>query len=137
MLRRLKMIVFFNKMRKLALNMYKDRKQTGELVTNANEKVSKNDVKDVLAGLYDKVKALIRLVDHYRKGDYKDISKQAIVLIIAGLLYFISPIDAVPDFIAGLGLIDDVAILTYVMKKLNDEIEGYMEWEEQQKVDTL
>ncbi len=31
--------------------------------------------------------------------------------IIGGLLYFISPIDAIPDFIPGIGFTDDLAVM--------------------------
>lgn len=34
------------------------------------------------------------------KGEYKDIPKGSIIMIIAGILYVVSPVDLVPDFIA-------------------------------------
>jgi len=43
-------------------------------------------------------------------------------LIIAGLLYFIAPIDAVLDFIPAVGLIDDVAVMTAVLTYLAKDL---------------
>jgi uncharacterized membrane protein YkvA (DUF1232 family) len=50
------------------------------------------------------------------------------VLIVAALLYLISPIDLVPDWIPVAGLLDDAGIaalvLDYVMKRMNDKRDG-------------
>lgn len=38
--------------------------------------------------------------------------------IVGALGYFIAPIDAVPDFIPGVGFADDLAVLVYVVKQV-------------------
>jgi len=45
------------------------------------------------------------------------------------LVYFISPIDAIPDFIPFLGWADDLTLLGYVIKTLKGEIGKYRAWE--------
>ena len=45
--------------------------------------------------------------------------------IIAALIYFIAPIDVIPDFIPGLGYIDDAFVIGYTIKGLKDLIEAY------------
>jgi uncharacterized membrane protein YkvA (DUF1232 family) len=47
------------------------------------------------------------------------------ILIGAALLYFITPIDLIPDFIPVIGLLDDAAVIAYVVYKLKDELEEY------------
>jgi len=47
------------------------------------------------------------------------------VLIVAGLLYFINPWDALPDFVPGLGYIDDIGVLSMVLAYLSKELTGY------------
>lgn len=42
----------------------------------------------------------------------KDVPKRVKVTIIGALAYFITPIDAIPDVIAGLGYTDDLGALT-------------------------
>ncbi|HTN94180.1 MAG TPA: DUF1232 domain-containing protein [Gallionella sp.] len=42
--------------------------------------------------------------------------------IVLGLLYFISPVDAVPDPIPGFGYTDDLAIILFLFKRLNKYI---------------
>lgn len=46
-------------------------------------------------------------------------------LVIAGLLYFISPIDLIPDFIPLVGYIDDAFVISLVLNSLAAEIERY------------
>jgi uncharacterized membrane protein YkvA (DUF1232 family) len=36
-------------------------------------------------------------------------------LLLAALAYFVTPIDAIPDFVAGLGFTDDAAVLAMVL----------------------
>lgn len=49
-------------------------------------------------------------------------AKGAKAIAIAALLYVVSPIDAIPDIIPGLGLIDDAGIVGLAIKMLMDEI---------------
>jgi len=66
------------------------------------------------------------------KGEYRAISKPALVAVVAGLLYFLSPLDAVPDWIPGLGFIDDLAVLSWVMRKWSTELQAFRRWKEAQ-----
>lgn len=52
-------------------------------------------------------------------------------LAIAGALaYVVFPIDIIPDFILGVGYIDDVFVVGMVMKSISDEIEQYKAYKE-------
>ena len=39
-----------------------------------------------------------------------------IILILLGLIYAVSPIDLVPDFLIGLGWIDDIVVIIFLWK---------------------
>jgi uncharacterized membrane protein YkvA (DUF1232 family) len=66
-----------------------------------------------------------QLWEHLNSGS---VSKTEKVLIIAALLYLISPVDFVPDWIPVAGLLDDAGIaalvLDYVLKRVGDKREG-------------
>jgi uncharacterized membrane protein YkvA (DUF1232 family) len=47
------------------------------------------------------------------------------VSVVAGLMYFLSPVDAIPDFIPVFGMLDDIAVLAWVMKSLSDELSAF------------
>lgn len=48
-------------------------------------------------------------------------------LILGGLLYFLLPMDATPDYIPFVGYIDDTLIIGWVIKRLASEIQRYRE----------
>ena len=66
------------------------------------------------------------------RGEYRAISPQALVAVVAGLLYFLSPIDAIPDWLPGFGFIDDLAVLGWVMRKWSAELEAFRVWKDAQ-----
>ena len=66
-----------------------------------------------------------QLWDYLNSGK---VSKTEKVLIVAALLYLISPVDFVPDWIPVAGLLDDAGIaalvLDYVLKHMDDKKAG-------------
>jgi uncharacterized membrane protein YkvA (DUF1232 family) len=123
---------YFNKMKEKANAVLESSTQTGELVTEAEKKSSQPD-KQGLSNLGSQVKALVRMVKSYKRGDYRDVSKKSLVLVVAGLLYFVSPIDAVPDFLIGAGLLDDATVLAFIFSTLSTEISAFQTWEEEKE----
>ena len=53
------------------------------------------------------------------------VDKKTYLMIAGALAYVVFPIDVIPDFILGVGFLDDAFILAYVMKQLSGEIEKY------------
>ena len=53
---------------------------------------------------------------------------QSIVIFVGALIYIISPIDLIPDYLIGLGQIDDAAILGLSLFFLEKELRKYEEW---------
>ncbi len=41
------------------------------------------------------------------------------------MIYVVTPFDIVPDFVPGVGLLDNVAVVAWVIKKLKDEIDAF------------
>jgi uncharacterized membrane protein YkvA (DUF1232 family) len=69
------------------------------------------------------------LIKAYASGEYHQIELPNLLKIIAGLIYFIAPIDVLPDFLPFIGLSDDIALLIFIMKSIGDEISRFEEWE--------
>ncbi len=46
-------------------------------------------------------------------------------IVVAALIYFISPIDAIPDFAPLVGYLDDLGVITAVLKFLGHELIPY------------
>lgn len=66
------------------------------------------------------------------RGEYRAISGRALVSIVAGLVYFLSPLDLIPDFLLGVGLLDDVAVLAWVMRTWSSELDAFVAWRDAQ-----
>ena len=82
----------------------------------------------LLARLFKDLRLLIPLIKDYWKGTYRDVSIKSIVIFIVALAYIISPIDLIPDYIIGLGQIDDAVILGLSLFFLEKDLRKYKEW---------
>ncbi|MGE4407979.1 YkvA family protein, partial [Pseudomonas sp.] len=103
----------------LAQRLIKHGKIPALLLAVARKSSSK---RGLLKGLREDLGLFQALCVAWWRGEYRAISPQALVAVVAGLLYFLSPIDAIPDWLPGLGLVDDLAVLTWVMRKWSDEL---------------
>ncbi len=87
-----------------------------------------NEKKGTLGEAWDKLQLFVELIKAYSKGEYRDVTKSTIITVIGALLYFVSPLDLVPDFIIGIGIIDDAAVIGYTIKKLSGELDAFSQW---------
>ena len=74
---------------------------------------------------------LVSLVKSYVTGEYKEIPYNAIVAVVATLLYVISPIDIIPDVIPVVGYADDAMAVAFCIKMIHDDLEKYKIWRDQ------
>lgn len=119
---------------KIAEALIKDK---GKTFNKVREGITKADAnKSALANVWEQLQLLFSLTKDYTNGNYTSIPKTTMISVLAALLYFISPLDLVPDFLVGLGFLDDAVILGFVIKKVSKELEKYKAWKdkiEQQK----
>lgn len=78
------------------------------------------------------VKLLISLVKDYWSGEYRSIPWWAMSAVVFTLLYVISPVDLIPDFIPVIGYMDDAAVLSVCLMLVEQELAGYKQWKIQQ-----
>lgn len=82
-----------------------------------------------VAGNYlSDIPVLISLVRAYVDKTYVEIPIGSILAIIGALIYFLSPVDLIPDIIPGLGYLDDVAVLGVAFKLVHDDVAEYKKW---------
>jgi len=82
-----------------------------------------------LGDVWQDVKLLVTLLRDYVSGAYKQIPLGSIAAVAAAVLYFVSPIDAIPDFIPGIGYLDDAAVLLLCKKMVRGDLEKYSKWQ--------
>lgn len=105
-----------------------DNKKTEKLIKDASRKAEGLDKSGPIDTFYGQLQLLFGLIKDSLNGSYKDIPKASIVVVIMGILYFISPIDLIPDFIPFIGYSDDAFVLGLVIKQLTNDIEKYKDW---------
>lgn len=96
----------------------------------ADEKSKDNKFKQ----LFDVALTLVRLVRSYANGEYRQIQTSTIISGLAVLLYVISPIDLIPDFIPVVGFLDDLSLVSWFVGKFQGEIIRFREWEQRTSV---
>ena len=118
----------YKKYESKANEYFEDKEKAEDLLKSAMKKADakQGPLKDV----WEKLQLLFEIFKAWIKGDYKEIPKGSIIMIIAGILYFVSPVDLVPDFIAGLGLFDDAAVIGFVLKQISEDLEKFKIWKE-------
>jgi uncharacterized membrane protein YkvA (DUF1232 family) len=81
-----------------------------------------------LQRLLTQVLLCLELVRDYRSGEYQQIAPWAMAAVAFALLYFINPLELIPDVIPVVGYLDDVAILALILKLVRKELQQYAAW---------
>jgi uncharacterized membrane protein YkvA (DUF1232 family) len=120
----------FEKLKRKAERLAGDNDKLANLLDMVARKIgeitqSNKSVKTVL----EMVRTFIRMIRNYISGEYRQIPWKTLVLIVAGLLYFLVPLDFIPDFIPFTGFLDDATVLYWVALGIKDDLDEYLEWE--------
>mgnify|MGYP001030164094 CR=1 FL=1 len=122
---------YFNQFKNRAARIVQDSDALKEVLENASQKLkaSEND-EGLRKKLVDYVRLIIRMITNSVNGNYKSLPWQTLVMLVAGLIYFLTPIDALPDFIPIAGFLDDATILLWLGKSFQDDLGKYKSWED-------
>jgi len=73
-------------------------------------------------------KVMFGMLKDYRKGVYHNVPWFTIAAIAFGFLYILNPFDIIPDFIPGIGYIDDFAVFTFGLRFIETDLHNYLDW---------
>lgn len=119
---------YFNIAKNRAKYIFRDKQKLIRLLLGVARKISTNNVE--FKSIRTKLKVILRMVRAYAVGKYKLIPWKSIILLTAVLIYFLMPLDLMPDFIPVTGYIDDFSLLLWVYNHLQDDINTFVWWEE-------
>ncbi len=71
---------------------------------------------------------LLDMVKDYTSGTYREAPRTTVLAGAFALLYVMNPFDLMPDFIPGIGFIDDMSMLALVVGSIRKDIEDYARW---------
>jgi uncharacterized membrane protein YkvA (DUF1232 family) len=72
--------------------------------------------------------AMIRLIRALATGEYRVVPTESLIAIVAAVIYFVSPIDLIPDFVPG-GYLDDAAVVAWVVGVVKKHLDDFLAWE--------
>jgi len=98
------------------------------LVRDAYDRMITNA--SVLEAVWDDLQTIMRLLVAWAEDSYRRVPWTPLVLMAAALLYFVLPVDVLPDFLAGIGFVDDVAVISSVVQSVRDELDRFRDWED-------
>ena len=119
--------VLFKGFQRRSYRLVGDPQRLGRLLVRAASKMAQIGGQGI-SGLRRDLTRLVALVKAWLTGEYRDVSSATLISVVAAILYFVVPLDAIPDFILGWGLVDDVAVVSYVMSLVLDELERFEIW---------
>ncbi|ODN29827.1 YkvA family protein [Fervidobacterium thailandense] len=76
------------------------------------------------------VLAFVSMLKDYFDGRYKEVPLGTITAIIAAMLYFLMPMDVIPDLIPFVGWIDDAFVIRFCFELVRSDVERYLEQKE-------
>lgn len=104
-----------------------DKGKTRQLVDQAINKAKKMGP---LEEIWDNVQLLFKLIKDWASGNYTRVPRGSIAAMILALVYFVSPVDIIPDFLPG-GIVDDAFVLGMIIKQVKSDLDKYKEWLEE------
>lgn len=105
-----------------------DRKRSAAAAGQAWE-IYAETLKPDAPGLWERVRAVPRMLKSVLRGQYKGLSFGTLGLLALGVVYIISPIDAVPDVIPVVGIVDDTGLALWMLAVLVRSAGDFVTWE--------
>lgn len=109
--------------RRKADKIVSDQKRLNQFLGEATVKLKRDRTR--LQRFLTDIELLIMMAKAYHNGTYRRIPLKSLAIIVGAIIYFVNPLDIIPDFIAGLGFLDDAAVIGFVIKTLSDEIDRF------------
>jgi len=113
---------YFDKSREIAESLVQNPEKGLELISFAIDKYE--DFKESngrLGKMFRQLTMLVRIVRAHLRGDYKNLSWQKLIIATAAIVYLLYVVDAVPDFIPVIGLLDDAGVISWAVSSLQKE----------------
>ncbi|MCX4358962.1 MAG: YkvA family protein [Rikenellaceae bacterium] len=120
-----------------AINDFKSGKWTGKAQSFVGNKQKMRSLLDSITGylnksalrpVFDKLRLMVSYLNDVYRGYYTDYSIKHYVIVIAAIIYVVSPMDAIPDLLPVVGLTDDATVIGAVFLSLKDELSRYSKW---------
>jgi uncharacterized membrane protein YkvA (DUF1232 family) len=73
--------------------------------------------------------ALLRMMQAWVGGRYREVPARTLLFSVLALLYFVSPIDLITDFVPVIGWLDDAAVIVLLLSAIGKDLDRFRAWE--------
>lgn len=112
-----------------------DKNKLSRLFFDASRKADRLKTDRHVSSVWSELHAILRMMRAFIRGSYRAFPTCSLLLIIAGLLYFVWPLDFSPDAVPLLGMLDDVTLLAWIIRSVRGDVEEFRRWESAEPFD--
>lgn len=112
-------------------SLIKQKEKVAELIAGVGNKILRFGNNTRVKQLIEPISVFIRMIKAHFNGSHK-LTNSTLGLVLLALVYFVSPIDIIPDFLGFFGFADDLSVVLAVYAKVKDEINQFLDWERTQ-----
>lgn len=103
-----------------------------ELAEDARHKARQQPEDGRMSEILSPLKSMLRMLRAYATGRYPHVPWQTLLRATAAALYFVSPLDLIPDWIPVAGFLDDAAVIAWVLRSIREDLDEFEQWEQQE-----
>lgn len=107
----------------------KDRSRVKQVLAEASTKALVN--REKLGEAWDHLQTLFRLIGAWVTRRYTQVPWRVLVIGLAAVIYFVNPLDIVPDFLP-FGLLDDIGVIGLAVSMMREDLTRFRAWEKAQ-----
>ena len=109
------------------------REDIEDMLGKENKAKELSEKAGFLSQYWEDIKTSFAMIRDWFSGGYDKVPTRMVVSLIGAILYFLSPLDIIPDWIPMAGFIDDAAILAFVFKLSEADLKMYRRWKRRQR----
>lgn len=108
-----------------------DGKKLNAMLSAAVKKAS--EAKAALLGVQEDFGALVNMLRYWSKGEYRELPIRTAAISVCAIIYFLTPIDLIPDIIPLTGFLDDATVIGFLAASVKKDIDNFRIWEASNK----
>lgn len=119
--------------KKRAEKLAKSKPAVQDVLHKAQEKAHSH--RDKIQEVYLDLKDLFQLLKYWLKGEYNQMPWSTIIAALAAIIYFLNPFDLIADVLTGIGFLDDIVVVSYLMTLIRKDLEDFQNWKSRHAVE--
>ena len=123
---------FFKTAKGKAEKIINNPERLNDLLREADKKAETKG-KGLAGEAGDFLATAFRLLLAYATGQYRQIPWKSLMAVTAAVVYFVMPLDLIPDLILGIGFFDDAALIVWTFKSIRADMDRFAQWEDGNK----